>query len=224
MLRPGRDKGIANPLPMGLAAFGTTTFLMGVAMVFRPAGVAPYVAQALMFGGLIEILAGMWGFAYGDPHAATAFTFIGAFYGWWGLSQTALFGAPLHGPAIASTGMVFVVTGAVVFYLWVASFYQFAAFNLTMLFFWIALILGAVFRFTGVPVIEIIAGAAAIISGLIAAYASFADLYNTASLTEFVPVGEFEQVRERAEREELERIRRIHPVNQHYEQSTPRQG
>ncbi len=83
MLRPGKDKGLATPVPLGLAALASTTFLMGIAYVFSaPTAWAPYVLQALLFGGLAAMLAGMWAFAYGDPLAATTFTFVGAFYSW----------------------------------------------------------------------------------------------------------------------------------------------
>lgn len=40
MLRPGKDKGLATPLPLGLAALGTTTFLMGVAAIFQSSAFA----------------------------------------------------------------------------------------------------------------------------------------------------------------------------------------
>ena len=63
MLRPGRDKGLATPIPLGLAALATTTFLLGAALIFQPATVwGPYILQALLFGGLVELLAGMWSF------------------------------------------------------------------------------------------------------------------------------------------------------------------
>ena len=212
MLRPGNDKGLATPIPLGLAALATTTFLMGVATIFQPqASWPPYFTQALMFGGLIELLAGMWAFAYGDALAATTFSFLGAFFGWWGLAYTAL---PAHAAAAASlnsVATVFIVTGVVTLYLWIASFYEFVSFNLVLLFLWIALGLMGIAMYTGVETITIVGGIAAIISGVIAAYTSFAGIYNATSLQEVVPLGEFSDVRQRAERDEMERIRRIHP-------------
>ena len=71
MLRPGNDKGLANPIPLGLAALGSTTFVGGVAIIFQPhASLPPYLMQALLFGGLIELLAGMWAFVYGDTFSS----------------------------------------------------------------------------------------------------------------------------------------------------------
>src|ERR1700751_847767 len=117
MFRPGRDKGIANPIPLGLAAMGVTTFVMGVSLIAQPVSAwSPYFTNGLLRGGLAEFIAGMWAFAYGDPLAATVFSFVGAFYGWWGLN-----GLILHGAAFnpASMALVFIVCGFVVLYLWV---------------------------------------------------------------------------------------------------------
>jgi uncharacterized protein len=220
MLRPGKDKGLASPLPLGLAGLGTSAFLMGMAMIFHPAAMAPYMTQALIFGGLLELLAGMWCFAYGDTLAATAFSFIGAFFGWWGLSEMSVLGVhATAGAATATNGMalVFLVTAVVVGYLWITAFYEFAAFNLVMLFLWIGLAVSAVSMFSGLEFLRIIGGIASIVCGITAGYASFADLYNTAGLKEVVPIGESQEIRARAERDELERLRRINPVNSRFE-------
>ncbi|SRR5579885_260745 len=212
MLRPGRDKGFATPIPLGLAGLATSTFLMGVAMIFSPASMEPYLTQAIMFGGLAEILAGMWAFAYGDPMAATSFTFLGSFFGWWALAQTPLFGAHT---AAAANGMalVFIVSGVVTLYLWIASFYESAAFNLVLLFLWICMGLAGIAMFAGSTVLAVLGGISGVISGLIGAYASFADVYNATSLQEVVPIGESKTVRERVEQDEHERIRRLHATD-----------
>lgn len=205
---------LATPIPLGLAALATTTFLVGIAAIFQPqTSWPPYLMQALLFGGLVELLAGMWVFAYGDALAATTFSFLGAFFGWWALVYAAF---PVHAAAAASlnsVATVFIVTGVVTLYLWIASFYEFAAFNLVLLFLWIAFGLMGIAMYTGVETLTIIGGIAALISGVIAAYASFAGIYNATSLQEAIPLGEFSEVRQRAERDEMERIRRIHPAD-----------
>ena len=215
MLRPGRDKGFATPVPLGLAGLATSTFLMGVAMILHSdAAMAPYLIQAVMFGGLVEILAGMWSFAYGDPMAATSFTFLGAFFGWWALSHLAVFSVhPATATAMDSIALTFIVTGVVTLYLWIASFYESAAFNLTLLFLWICFGLVGIGMFAGSAVLEALGGISALISGLIGAYASFAEVYNTTSLQEVVPIGESKVVRERVEQDENLRIRRLHATN-----------
>jgi succinate-acetate transporter protein len=213
MFRPGRDKGIATPIPLGLAALGVTTFLMGLSLIFQtPAAWGPYFTNGLMIGGLAELLAGMWAFAYGDPVAATVFSFIGAFYGWWSISGLWLHGAAL---APASLAVVFIVCGVVALYLWVASFSETAVFNLVLLFLWVGYILMGIALASDARVLAILGGIAALISGVVAAYGSFAELYNAASLEEVMPRGEPQAIRERSLHEEEERLRRLHAVVDH---------
>jgi succinate-acetate transporter protein len=222
MLRPGKDKGLATPIPLGLAALATTTFLIGVAVIARsPAGLGPYVVQALLFGGLVELLAGMWAFAYGDALAATTFSFLGAFFAWWGLTQV----SALHVAAAAGmSGMatIFVVMGVLVLLMWVASFYESAAFNLVLLFLWISMGLIGIGMFAGMEGLIVLGGISALISGLIAAYASFAEVYNATSLTEAMSTGAPRAMRERSEHEETERIHRLHPSNGMHQSSQMR--
>jgi uncharacterized protein len=217
MFRPGKDKGIATPVPLGLATLATTTFLLGIAMIFQaPATWTPYFTQALLFGGFVELLAGMWAFSYGDPLASTAFAFLGGFNMWWGLAHMNFLGiTAAAGANWLGMGMVFAVSGFVVFYLWIASFYESAAFNLTLLFLWICYGLVAISLFTALEPLEALGGIAAIISALIAAYGSFAEIYNATGLHEVVPLGEPREVRQRAEQEEEERLRRLHMDHLH---------
>jgi uncharacterized protein len=213
MLRPGKDKGLATPTPLGLAALATTTFLVGIAVIVRsPATMGPYLIQAILFGGLVELLAGMWAFAYGDTLAATSFSFLGAFFGWWGLMQVSAIHATA---AAAASGLatIFIVTGVLVLLMWVASFYESAVFNLVLLFEWIFMGLMGVGMFAGAEALIILGGISALISGVIAAYASFAEVYNATSLTEAIAVGEPASMRQRSEHEEAERIHRLHPTD-----------
>jgi uncharacterized protein len=213
MFRPGRDKGIATPIPLGLAVLGITTFLMGVSLIAQPVTAwAPYFTSALLMGGVAEFLAGMWAFSFGDPLAATVFSFLGAFYGWWGINGLVLHGTMMHP---ASVALVFIVCAFVVAYLWVASFYETAVFNLVLLFLWIGLVLMGISMATASLPIAVIGGISAIISGLVASYGAFAELYNASVLQEVVPVGEPKVIRERSAHEEQERLRRLHPVGNH---------
>jgi uncharacterized protein len=218
MLRPGKDKGLATPVPLGMAAIATTTFLMGVAFVFSSAS-APYLVHALLFGGLVALLAGMWAFAYGDPLAATTFSFLGAFYGWWGLSHMTLLGVHAASASANAMALVLIVTGVVTLYIWIASFYESAAFNLALLFLWIGYGLIGIGMLAGVEPLTVLGGISALISGLIGAYDSFAELYNAASLKDSVPLGEPRAIRERVEHDEIERIRRLHAASQEHHQA-----
>lgn len=55
-------KGIANPAPLGLSAFALTTFILSL-INLNTRGVAEpniVVASAFAYGGLVQLLAGMW--------------------------------------------------------------------------------------------------------------------------------------------------------------------
>jgi succinate-acetate transporter protein len=78
---------LADPAPLGLAAFALTTLVLSVVN----AGWVPSTVEAVVFGlalaygGLAQFAAGMWEFAKGNTFGATAFTSYGAFWlsFWW---------------------------------------------------------------------------------------------------------------------------------------------
>ncbi len=95
---------IADPAPLGLAAFALTTFLLSLAN----SGLMPLAAEpvvlgvALAYGGVAQLLAGMWEFKKGNVFGATVFSSYGAF--WLSFWAYVTFYAPnipaeLHGKA-----------------------------------------------------------------------------------------------------------------------------
>src|SRR5436309_1523598 len=70
---------VADPAPLGLAAFALTTFLLsGHNASFIPDVL--WVGLALFYGGLIQLLAGMWEFRNRNVFGATAFSTYGGFW------------------------------------------------------------------------------------------------------------------------------------------------
>jgi succinate-acetate transporter protein len=70
---------VADPAPLGLAAFALTTFLLsGHNATFIPDAI--WVGAALFYGGLIQLLAGMWEFRNRNVFGATAFSTYGGFW------------------------------------------------------------------------------------------------------------------------------------------------
>ena len=70
---------VADPAPLGLAAFALTTFLIsGHAASFIPDGI--WIGAALFYGGLVQLLAGMWEFRNRNVFGATAFSTYGGFW------------------------------------------------------------------------------------------------------------------------------------------------
>ncbi len=91
---------VADPAPLGLAAFALTTFLLsGHNATFIPDVV--WIGAALFYGGLVQLLAGMWEFRNRNTFGATAFSTYGGFWLSLGifvvLAQTTKLGGALHG-------------------------------------------------------------------------------------------------------------------------------
>jgi len=72
----------ADPGPLGLAAFALTTFVLSMfnAGLVSDKGEPVVLGLALAYGGLAQILAGMWEFRTGNTFGAVAFTSFGAFW------------------------------------------------------------------------------------------------------------------------------------------------
>jgi uncharacterized protein len=77
---------VADPAPLGLAAFALTTFLLSAAnagWMTKATGDA-WLGYAFAYGGLCQLLAGMWEFRRNNVFGATAFSTYGGF--WIGLA------------------------------------------------------------------------------------------------------------------------------------------
>lgn len=80
----GRSAGWApaDPGPLGLAAFAGTTFVLSIfnANLVSSKGELVVLGLAFAYGGLAQLLAGMWEFRTGNTFGAVAFTSYGAFW------------------------------------------------------------------------------------------------------------------------------------------------
>jgi succinate-acetate transporter protein len=84
----------ADPAPLGLAAFALTTFLLSAANAgwMGSATGDAWLGYAFAYGGLGQLLAGMWEFRNRNVFGATAFSTYGGF--WIGLGLWVLLVAP----------------------------------------------------------------------------------------------------------------------------------
>jgi succinate-acetate transporter protein len=75
-------EAIADPAPLGLAAFALTTFVLSFfnADLVNEGGEPVVLGLALAYGGLAQLLAGMWEFKNNNTFGATAFSSFGAFW------------------------------------------------------------------------------------------------------------------------------------------------
>jgi succinate-acetate transporter protein len=80
---PAPAGAIADPGPLGLAGFAATTFVLSLfnaGMVGDAKLEAVVLPFALLYGGLAQLLAGMWEFKKNNTFGAVAFTSYGAFW------------------------------------------------------------------------------------------------------------------------------------------------
>src|SRR5437763_14651100 len=84
--------GIADPAPLGLAAFALTTFLLSAKNAGWTHGTDAWLGYALGYGGLVQLLAGMWEVRNRNVFGSTAFSTYGGF--WIGLGLYILLAAP----------------------------------------------------------------------------------------------------------------------------------
>jgi len=77
------NAAIADPGPLGLAGFATTTFALSCVNAgwLVPKGAeGTWMPLALVFGGSVQLLAGMWEYKKGNTFGSTAFSTYGAFW------------------------------------------------------------------------------------------------------------------------------------------------
>jgi succinate-acetate transporter protein len=186
---------VADPAPLGLAAFALTTFVLSAHNALGGA-TAPLLAVfgfAIFYGGLAQFAAGMWEFRNRNVFGATAFSTYGGF--WLGVAAflvLVLAGKVAPKEVTLSLGWILLA---------------FAIFNTYMLV-WSARINGAVFAvFLTLEITEIllfignfsgnaagtglvqIGGFMGIVTALVAWYASAAGVINGMSARPVLPVG-----------------------------------
>ncbi|KAJ1911163.1 hypothetical protein H4219_006025 [Mycoemilia scoparia] len=75
---------IGNPSPLGLLSFALTTFVLslhnGAMGVHFGAPSNVVIGLAMFYGGICQLLAGMWEYVVGNTFAATAFSSYGGFW------------------------------------------------------------------------------------------------------------------------------------------------
>ena len=119
-----QEKKLANPAALGLGGFALTTFLLSMvnAGLIAPESIGMVLPMGLFYGGLAQLLAGMWEFKSGNTFGATCFSSFGAF--WIGLATMVLLEGAGVIAAVPPAGLtVFLIAwGIFTLYATVASF------------------------------------------------------------------------------------------------------
>jgi succinate-acetate transporter protein len=125
----------ADPAPLGLAGFALTTFVLSMfnADLVGRSGEPVVLGLALAYGGIAQLLAGMWEFRNGNTFGAVAFSSFGAFWISYWLLVT--FGVPELSAAHAGddVGLYLWAWGIFTSYMFIASLRTTAAVALVFL-------------------------------------------------------------------------------------------
>ena len=181
---------IADPAPLGLAAFALTTFVLSTfnAGLVDAKGEPIVLGLALAYGGVAQLLAGMWEFAKGNTFGATAFSSYGAFWiSFW--AYVAFFAEKVpeanRGSAV---GLYLIAWGIFTTYMWVASFRTTAAVSLVFLLLAITFFVLGIGDAGGNDTISKLGGWLGLATAVAAWYASFAGVTNFTFGRELLPV------------------------------------
>lgn len=151
MAQPTRGVGgwlPADPVPLGISGFALTTFILGLVNANAISGTDVYVVLSVAgaYGGLVQLLAGMWAFAERNTFAAAAFSSYGAF--WISFVLLIQFFLPeatkAGGSALAANHAVALYLfcwGFFTFFMWIGTFGLNVMLNLVFLTLWVAYLL-----------------------------------------------------------------------------------
>ena len=181
---------VADPAPLGLAAFAMTTFALSIANTnIWGAGAQTALALALVYGGAVQILAGMWEFTRKNTFGALAFSSFGAFW----ISYYVLVRSIL--PGIKSPAEVGVAVGVFLlgwtiftFYMTIASFRVSGAVVVVFVLLTVTFVLLTIGAFNSDPTMNKIGGWVGVATAAAAWYASFGGVVNDTFKKAVIPL------------------------------------
>ena len=185
----------ADPGPLGLAGFATTTFVLSIynANLVHAAGTPVVLGLALAYGGIAQLLAGMWEFRNNNTFGATAFSSFGAFWiSFFVLEQ-------FHAKEIPAThlgkavGLYLIAWGIFTAYMWIASFRVSVAVMIVFLLLTVTFVLLGIGNAGGHTSIVKAGGWVGIATAAAAWYASFASVTNKTFGRIVLPVRELKR-------------------------------
>ncbi|MDQ2726229.1 MAG: acetate uptake transporter [Actinomycetota bacterium] len=183
---------VADPAPLGLAAFAATTFALSVfnANIISNAKLEAVVLPlALFYGGLAQFLAGMWEFRNRNTFGALAFTSFGAF--WLSFAAYVKFvvpGLPTN-DAYKALGLFLLIWAVFTGYMLIASLRVSVAVALVFLTLFVTFVLLCVGTLNSNTNITHAGGYAGLVTAVVSWYASFAGVMNATWKKTILPVG-----------------------------------
>ena len=179
---------IANPAGLGLLAFGMTTVLLSLHNLGAFGMDTMIFSMGIFYGGLAQVIAGIFEFKNGNTFGATAFTSYGLFW---------LTFVMINGGLIAGTGPVdhlavgsyFAMWGILTLFLFIGTLKSTRALQAVFLSLAILFFVVAAKDLSQVSDIAYVAGVVGIICGGIAMYTSFGEVINEQHGRTILPLG-----------------------------------
>jgi uncharacterized protein len=184
--------GFADPGPLGLAAFAATTFFLSTVN----AGLLPKTVEAGVFGlaffygGLAQLLAGMWEFVKGNTFGALAFSSYGAFWlSFWYLAGhlSSDLGKAAPGDVNKALGTYLLVWTIFTAYMFVASMRTSGAIMAVFLLLTLTFLFLCIGAYSSSAGMTKVGGWLGLITALAAWYASFAGVFNSTAKRAVMP-------------------------------------
>ncbi len=183
----------SNPAPLGLAGFGLTTLVLSMfnSNLVGAGGEPVVLGMAFAFGGLAQLLAGMWEFRTGNTFGAVAFTSFGAF--WLSFFFLVSFDAAKIAPAGevgAGLGLYLWAWGIFTGLLFLCTFASSRALQLLFLLLTVTFILLGIGASGGTASMTHAGGYFGIATALVALYIMTADIMKATYKRSVLPLGE----------------------------------
>ena len=189
------EQKIANPAPLGLMGFGMTTVLLNLlnAQLVPAESIGMILSVGFFYGGLAQIIAGIWELKNGNTFGAVAFSSYGLF--WLTFVFINFFPAmglvaPIADAALKSLVLVpyLFMWGLFTFWMFLSTLklnraLQVVFLTLTILFWLLAI------GHAGIAIVNVIAGYEGILCGFSAIYLAMAEVMNEVYGRDVLPIG-----------------------------------
>ncbi|MBF6590542.1 MAG: acetate uptake transporter [Ktedonobacterales bacterium] len=179
---------LADPGPLGLSGFALATFVLGAVNAGILSGkgdIKIVIGLAVFYGGIAQLLAGMWEFRNNNTFGATAFTSYGAFWLSFGLLLILGFGVAFgikgSGPTDTAVGIYLLGWAIITGILMIASLRISGALAAVFVLLFITFLLLAIGALTTNTAITKAGGWVGILTAIAAWYAALASLLRSVS-------------------------------------------
>ncbi|MBC7262593.1 MAG: acetate uptake transporter [Chloroflexi bacterium] len=179
-----------NPAPLGLAAFAMTTTVLCLFTVglIPSSWVSIVIPLAIAYGGLMQVIVGLWEAKLGNTFGFVAFTSYGAFWIYYVLVGI-LSSVGMITVSPTAAGVVLIMWGFLTLYLWIASLKAPKVTSMVFLFLTLTFLVLGIGDVTGLGTITKAGGALGLLTAALAWYNSLAIVINDMHGRTAVPLG-----------------------------------